>query len=188
MQCCRDEPLPPRPQNARAMSAPCAVEVVVRRALADDRLPLLRMLELYQHDLSDIWDQDLDVHGEYGYPLDRHGSDPSCHAFVATVNGRYAGLALVDASIKVGTTGHWMEQFFVLKKYRRAGVGRTLAQRVFAALPGAWEVGQMPRNAAARAFWRNVIGEYAGGAYVEHELRGGRWEGTVQCFVARPPA
>lgn len=39
----------------------------VRPAAAADRLPLSRMLELYQHDLSDVWDQDLDVRGEYGY-------------------------------------------------------------------------------------------------------------------------
>ncbi|MGF6243738.1 hypothetical protein P3T42_005503 [Paraburkholderia sp. GAS38] len=43
--------------------------IVVRKASAEERLPLYRMLELYQHDLSDIWDQDLDVHGEYGYSI-----------------------------------------------------------------------------------------------------------------------
>ena len=99
-----------------------------RRALADDRLPLARMLELYQHDLSDIWDQDLDAHGEYGYALDAYWRDRHYHPFVAVVNGRYAGFALVNPDLKVGTPGedssaHWMAQFFVLKKYRRTGLG-----------------------------------------------------------------
>jgi hypothetical protein len=35
-----------------------------REAKQEDRLPLYRMLELYQHDLSNIWDQDLDINGE----------------------------------------------------------------------------------------------------------------------------
>ena len=40
--------------------------VEIRRAVPVDRPALSRMLELYQHDLSDIWDQDLDAGGEYG--------------------------------------------------------------------------------------------------------------------------
>ena len=63
----------------------------VRPATADDRLPLYRMLELYQHDLSDVWDQDLDSHGEYGYALDAYWADPRCQPFVFVVAGRYAG-------------------------------------------------------------------------------------------------
>ena len=47
-------------------------DLQIRRASGADRLPIQRMLELYQHDLSGIWDQDLDAHGEYGYALDRY--------------------------------------------------------------------------------------------------------------------
>lgn len=158
-----------------------------RRALADDRLPLARMLELYQHDLSDIWDQDLDAHGEYGYALDAYWCDRHYHPFVAVVNGRYAGFALVNPDLKVGTPGedssaHWMAQFFVLKKYRRTGLGGRLARTVFAALPGSWEVGQMADNLAAQVFWRRVIADYSGGAFTEHVLTEGWWQGRVQCF------
>jgi predicted acetyltransferase len=159
----------------------------VRPAGPDDRLPISRMLELYQHDLSDIWDQDLDIHGEYGYPLDRFWSRPDCRPFIVTVNGRYAGFALVDGAVKVNASGHWMDQFFVLKKYRRSGVGHQLARAVFDALPGAWEVGQMMLNEPAQLFWRKVIGTYTSGDFEEHELRGGWWEGRVQCFESSPP-
>ena len=154
-----------------------------RRATPQDRLPIYRMLELYQHDLSDIWDQDLDAHGEYGYALDRYWSHAQCHPFVASVGGCYAGLALVDGAVKVGAAGHWMDQFFVMKKYRRSGLGRALALRVFAELPGRWEVGQMMNNHPAQAFWRKVIAEHTLGHYEEHELAGGWWQGVVQCFT-----
>lgn len=147
-----------------------------------DRLPIHRMLEMYQHDLSDIWDQDLDPHGEFGYALDRYWNTEGCHAFVATAAGRYAGFALVDMAVRVGTQGHWMDQFFVLKKYRRRGAGRLLAKAVFAALPGRWEVGQMPANQAAQSFWRKVVAEHTGGRFKEHEVSGDWWQGTVQVF------
>lgn len=142
------------------------------------------MLEFYQHDLSDIWDQDVDLHGEFGYSLDRFAYNKDCHAFVALADGKYAGFALVDRSVKVGASGCWMEQFFVMKKYRGAGVGKQLALRVFAALPGEWEVGQMPDNTPALAFWRAVIGELTQGDYREHTLTEGWWQGYVQVFVA----
>ena len=154
--------------------------IEIRLATAHDRRPIARMLELYQHDLSDIWPSDLDAHGEYGYELDRYWSDAHCHPFVALCNQQFAGFALVDNAVKVGRDGHWMDQFFVLKKYRRSGVGSTLAGAVFAALPGAWEVGQMPANLPAQAFWRRVIGTHA--EFVEHRLNGAGWQGVVQCF------
>jgi predicted acetyltransferase len=154
----------------------------IRRATAGDRLPIYRMLELYQYDLSDIWPQELDACGEYGYALDRYWQGAHCHAFVALVDEHYAGFALVDGAVKVGSSGRWMDQFFVLKKYRRAGLGKAVAMRVFADLPGHWEVGQMPDNVSAQAFWRRVVDEYTNGRYDELTLSTGSWQGVVQSF------
>ena len=75
-----------------------------------------------------------------------------------------------------------MDQFLVVRKYRRRGVGASLARAVFAALPGRWEVGQMPANHAAQAFWRKVIGNYTSGQFREHDVRTGWWQGVVQVF------
>jgi predicted acetyltransferase len=154
----------------------------VRRAEVRDRIPLGRMLELYQHDLSDIWDQDLDDHGEYGYELGRFWASDMCYAFVLTSGDSKAGFALVDGAVKVGEQGYWMDQFFILKKYRRQGAGQFLANHVFATLPGRWEVGQMPENKRAQTFWRDVIARYTADRYTEHTLTDGWWQGYVQCF------
>ena len=168
--------------TVEAFDAPCQV----RLAVAEDRLPIQRMLELYQHDLSDIWDQDLDIHGEYGYSLDRFWSNKDCHAYVATVADRYAGFALVNRAARVGPDAHWMDQFFVLKKYRKGGVGRHLARQVLASLPGQWEVGQMPENHAAQAFWRSVVASCTSGEFEERKVSVGWWQGVVQCFRIKP--
>jgi predicted acetyltransferase len=154
----------------------------VRQATPTDRLPLFRMLELYQHDLSDLWDQELDPHGEYGYALDRYWKEPNCFPFVALLNGHYAGFALVDGATKIANSGQWMDQFFVLKKHRRAGIGKAIAFKVFSALPGYWEVGQMINNLPAQSFWKKVVAEHTRGTFTEHTLRSGWWQGVVQCF------
>ena len=173
------------------MSGPALPDaaVEVRRASLADRLPVARMMELYQYDLSDIWDQDLDVHGEYGWPIDRYWRKaPSHAAFVILVEGRAAGFALVDDDVCLEGSQRWLAQFFVLKKYRRRGVGERAACAVFDSLPGRWEVGQMAANTPALAFWRRVIGRYTRGRYVEHELHDRRWDGWLQCFDNGSPA
>ena len=156
--------------------------IEIRRAEANDRIPLHRMLELYQYDLSDHYPQEINAHGEYGYELDRYWNDPTCHAFVALVGWFYAGFALVDARVKIGVLGHWMDQFFILKKHRGSGVGSTLAVRVFSTLHGYWEIGQMPSNLQAQAFWRRVVGEYTKGGYSERLVSQGGSEWVVQSF------
>lgn len=74
------------------------------------------------------------------------------------------------------------EQFFVLKRHRRTGVGRALARHVFSAHPGRWEVGEMFDNLSAQAFWRRVISEVARGEVTELRLTEGWWQGFVQQF------
>jgi predicted acetyltransferase len=69
-----------------------------------------------------------------------------------------------------------------MKKYRRSGLGRAMADHLFSALPGYWEVGQMTNNLPAQRFWKQVIAEYTGNNYEEHSLSSGWWQGIVQCF------
>jgi predicted acetyltransferase len=156
----------------------------ITAATAADRLPIYRMLELYQYELSDIWDQDLDAHGEYGYALDRYWSSESCFSYVARVAGNYAGFALANQSVVLGPGGTWMDQFFVLKKYRRSGVGWALATRVISDIPGQWEIGQMTENHNARAFWQSVIEDVTSGNFSEHQVTEGWWRGSIQRFIS----
>jgi predicted acetyltransferase len=77
-----------------------------------------------------------------------------------------------------------MDQFFILKKYRRQGIGAGGALKIFALHPGRWQVGQMPENVAAHTFWREVIGTYTADNYTEEQLKSGWWQGYVQRFVS----
>jgi predicted acetyltransferase len=176
-------------EHGKAVGAPHAVNRVApecRRAQASDFPALQRMLELYQHDISDLYDQDLDELGEYGYDLSRHLEARQFFAYVARVGGRYAGFALVGPAFVTQNEGCWMEQFFVLRKYRRGHVGAALARHVFHDHPGAWEVGQMPGNLPAQAFWRKVIGSISEGRYSESQITEGGWKGVLQRFSLEP--
>lgn len=159
-----------------------------RLARPEDFEAIGHMLELYQYELSDIWDQELDAHGLFGYDTSKHRLAQQCFAHVLLVDAHYAGFALVAPAMVTQQDGFWMEQFFVLRRYRKAGHGLALARHVFERHPGAWEVGQMPGNTAARQFWRRVVGQVSRGRFIEVEVTQGWWVGTVQRFTAEAAA
>jgi predicted acetyltransferase len=130
-----------------------ASDVEVVSASPDDKDVLANLLELYLHDFSEMTDADVDAHGRFGYRfLDNYWTDPDRHPFVFRAGGRLAGLALVRSG-----TPHDMAEFFVLRKYRRRGVGFVAARAVFAVFPGEWQVREMAANRGAIAFWREAI-------------------------------
>ncbi|WP_238996488.1 hypothetical protein [Paenibacillus pinistramenti] len=76
-----------------------------------------------------------------------------------------------------------MAEFFVLKRFRRTGVGRTAAYALFDRFPGRWYISQLKTNTPAQAFWRAVVDEYTAGRYQER-IRAGSGN-TLQLFDTR---
>lgn len=127
--------------------------VKVTPADVGDEPVLRRLLELYRHDFSEFDDGDVDDGGTFGYPyLHLYWLESDRHPFIIRVDGRLAGFALVR-----GNETRKIAEFFVMRKYRRRGVGREVASDVFARFPGPWRVHQVPGNDAAVAFWRQAI-------------------------------
>jgi predicted acetyltransferase len=50
-----------------------------------------------------------------------------------------------------------MAEFFILRKYRRHGLGRQAAGQLFDMFPGLWTVRQQRTSPAACDFWRRAI-------------------------------
>jgi predicted acetyltransferase len=149
---------------------------------------LEQLLELYQYELSDIWHQDLNAEGRYGYNLERHQRGEFHHAHLALQGSQYVGFALVAPAWVTRSEGWWMEQFFILKRFRKSGAGLALARHVFSSHPGLWEIGQMPANLGAQVFWRKVIAQSTGGEFTELQVKHGPWQGVVQQFHTRAAA
>jgi predicted acetyltransferase len=65
-----------------------------------------------------------------------------------------------------------MSEFFVLRRYRREGIGTAAAKLIFDRYPGRWEVVELPGNNSAVLFWRSVISEYTDGNFTQTTLDG----------------
>jgi predicted acetyltransferase len=111
------------------------------------------MMELYQHDLSEFENTDLDSHACFGYSyLDCYWKENSRHPFIVRVDGRLAGFVLVNKHICLPGNEWSIAEFFIMRKYRRRGVGKAVALHIFEQFHGKWEVREVEANAAAQRF------------------------------------
>ena len=168
------------------------MKVTVERATVGDKVVLRNLMQLYRYDYTEFEPDDLDEHGLFNYNyLDHYWVEPGRYAFLVRVDDKLAGFALVrtlDADADGGLR-YSMAEFFIMRSFRRCGVGRTVAREVFGRLPGQWVVRQDVTNSGAMAFWRQVIGEYMGGhyeeAYCEEQAGSGHRHHLVQTFVSK---
>lgn len=143
---------------------------------APEQAPILaNLLELYAYDFSEFSELELGADGRFGYKqLPLYWSEPDRHPFLIGIEGRPAGLVLVNRRDAV-----WdMAEFFVLRRYRRRGIGSEIAGRVWRRFPGRWQVRVLERNRPAYEFWERAIAGFAGGpvAPVRVQIQGKGWQ------------
>ncbi|MGN6127525.1 MAG: GNAT family N-acetyltransferase [Humibacter sp.] len=127
--------------------------VTVREAATGDRELLSRLVDYYFHDFSEFDGRDLDWDGSYHYEwLDAYWTDDDRRAYLFDVEGHPAGFALVRLTDPLE-----LAEFFILRKYRRSGIGTDAARNVICRHPGRWTISEIGGNAAATVFWRRAI-------------------------------
>lgn len=167
------------------------MKVELIQTVPGDQLRLSRLMQLYAYDFSEFmaWDlaEDAVFHGPDALSLELLESWR--HPYLLRAEGHLAGFAILDERSRLtgDTTVMDVGEFFVLRKYRRQGIGSACAALAFDLFPRKWEVCQVAKNSAATAFWRKAILSYTGGRFQETLLDDERWRGPVQSFDARRP-
>ena len=89
-------------------------------------------------------------------------------SYLIQVNQELAGFAFVGPA-EVCPDCHWnIEEFFILGKFQRSGLGKQVAFDLFKRFSGRWSVGAIAENTRAINFWRTIICEYT---YGDHDER-----------------
>ncbi len=163
------------------------MNIEVQPASLEDKVILRNLMELYAYDFSEFDQCDVDAHGLFGYNrLDHYWIESGRYPFLIRVVGKLAGFVLVrtlDESIT--SPRHSIAEFFILRKYRRQGIGRVAAHQIFDMFPGQWSVAQIENNQPAQSFWRKVISEYTQGNFHEIWSNNEDWDGPIQTFSTR---
>ena len=134
-------------------------------AMPEQEPILANLLELYAHDFSEFHPIELGIDGRFGYrQLSLYWSEPGRHPFLASIDGKLAGFAMVKRGSEIsGDIEVWdMAEFFVVRGYRKRGIGTEIAHDVLRRFPGLWEVRVMQSNRAAHHFWECTISAFAG--------------------------
>jgi predicted acetyltransferase len=143
----------------------CGFKIELTRA-APEELPLLaNLLELYAHDFSEFHAIDLDAGGKFGYPqLPLYWREPDRFPFLVRIDGKLAGLVLLRKEGRPSANESvWdVAEFFVLRAYRRRGIGTKIAHQLWSQFPGRWEIRVMESNRSALEFWERAIAQFAG--------------------------
>lgn len=170
------------------MDATTEPMIALDPASKPERPVLDNLMQLYIYDWSELRPLDVGDDGRFAdYPLDAYWEDGWRHPLLLRVGGRLAGFALVsERSRLTGAPGVFdMAEFFVMRRFRRKGVGRAAASAAFDRFKGPWEIRQQDENTAATAFWRSAIARYTGGSYREVRWDDPAWTGPVQMFTSR---
>lgn len=146
------------------------------------REALDHLMQFYIYDFSEFLDFDVEENGQYSpYPLDEYFEEGNQQfAYVIKREEKYAGFVLVRLIEDVGVPHYSIAEFFVLKKYRREGIGKAVAADIFSRHKGPWEVHQIENNTGAQIFWKKAIDEYTEGQF-EERVEDGK---TIQTFVS----
>jgi predicted acetyltransferase len=154
-------------------------------ASTEDRALLENLAQLYAYDFSEVLEMHVGEDGRFAdVDLGPYWVDGWRHPFLLRVDAKLAGFALIAERSKItGQSGVFdMTEFFVLRRFRRQGVGRAAAFAAFDRFGGPWEVRQREENADATAFWRRAIDEYTRGDYEETRWVRPQWSEIVQTF------
>lgn len=150
---------------------------------------LENLFEHYLYDMAEWFGFDTHEDGLYHYPAQASWEDGREMHFA------YAG-ALPVGFARVGSAADWigdpaardLQEFFVMRRYRRQGLGRAFATHVFGCYPGAWLVRVFRGNRPALPFWREAISAYTGGELAEAERTVDDKVWSFFTFVSRPPS
>lgn len=155
-----------------------ALDVTLAPASEHDRPLLENLLQLYIHDLSAVFAVELNADGRFAYDkLPLYWSEAERRFPLLIRSGeRVAGFVLVTigSPFSDDPAVHDIAEFFILRRYRRSGVGGEAARQVWDRFRGGWIVRVLEENKGALRFWSATIDDYTQGQATETRRDGWR--------------
>jgi predicted acetyltransferase len=135
---------------------------------------IARLLQLYIYEFTTYLPFAIGSDGLYEYRyLERCWRQ---HPYMIYSGDEIAGFAFVIDSCPItgASPCFFMAEFFVMKAYRRHGVGSDMCNEIFAIHRGKWHVGVIEPNEQAMAFWKTIAAKRSA-TTSRHEHDDRRW-------------
>ena len=147
------------------------MEIILREVKVDEKQTLINLYEKYSYEWSQYNPRDVNKSGLYcdeRYDFDCYmQTERKCIAYFIEVDDNLAGFALIYdiPEIEDIEVDYIINEFFVMYKYRRLGVGRKAVYEILDRQKGKWFLYYNPKNISSVHFWNNAINEYTGGTF-----------------------
>jgi predicted acetyltransferase len=156
------------------------MNIQIIKISGEDRQLISNLLQFYMYDFSEFTGHDTEPSGLFGvYPdLEKYWNDETRFPYLIRKDEKNIGFVFVKLMHAAELNYFSIAEFFIMRKYRRKGIGRRAAEQVLDLHKGNWEIFQMESNNSAHAFWRGVISDYTKGQFSERVEN----KRTIQCF------
>ena len=155
------------------------MKIEVVKAQKEDAHVIENLIPLYLHDLSEYMGWRCPENGRFcgQDDLPQYWGKPAPEPkyawvagsrgapFLIRVDQELAGFALVKRVGDSSPPCYEIGGLYILRKFRRKGIGGTGACRLFDRSRGSWTVDVMSDNAPAVAFWGEVVSKYTAGSF-----------------------
>lgn len=126
----------------------------------EDKDIIKNLFPLFAHDISEYdEDEDVDSRGRFAIEfLDMYWKEQDLIPLLINVKGRIAGFILLQTGkyAPPSKEDYYIGQFFILKRYRRKGIGKEAVRQLFIRYPGKYLIGQLINNIPAIKFWKSA--------------------------------
>ncbi len=136
------------------------MSIEIRKAKLKEKETVNNLFQLYEYDFSEYYLDDVDEKGlypSYKY-LDLYFIEDNRDLYIVTVDEKIAGFFMINkypAFLPIGTNS--IAEFFILKKYRKNGLGSFAFNFIFNNYKGRMEIKVLKKNKPAALFWDKVI-------------------------------
>lgn len=149
--------------------------ILMTKAEQPDQHILKNLMTLFLHDLSEFI-QDIEMNPQNGlfefdildWFFEKEGLTPY---FIRLHDQKIIGFILIQSGpfSNQEFADYVLNSFFIMKNYRRKGLGRAACKALFEHLPGRYAVGQVINNIPAIQFWKNVYRSFDIDFYEQEE-------------------
>lgn len=124
------------------------------------------MAQLYVYDASRELGFSISEDGRYNPKSYKcYCEDSDKIAYIIKVYDETAGFVLISEKGLEKHTDWKVDQFFILAKFQRSGIGKSAAEKIWQLHPGKWEVSVIPENTSALKFWENTISKFTANVF-----------------------
>lgn len=125
---------------------------------------------------------------ELDYPyLDTYWQDLNRAPYKILYNNTVVGFLLINDWVmhKAFKANHSIAEFYILPAFRRKGIGRKAAFKIFEQMGGKWEIRQLRSNPKSTPFWRSILTAFTRGQFTEIRQEASEDIGYIQFFEVK---